>query len=609
MKFRLETLSSLTETPYIISMRRPGPVLMIILTFVSLLAFAQSGYEAEGRILHAQTGEPLIYANIFNLSSGKGTISNTEGYFRIAILHPEDSIRISYIGFQEVYISFHDRSSFYTVELLPGAQLLDEVTIEAQDYSYLYAMVEACRKMTPGQRNAATSKAFYELKSFQGTRQVELVEGYYNLESEGYEPKRLDLKAGRIAIQPYGDRFFVSLESSRALMMFHLMRENDHFPQHPLALSAGNLKRKFYLTPETQYLDHDSDSVFVIRYTPKDTTGSSFRGFIWLNKTKNFFEKITLQCNDVKTHPFLPIFPGDSISAVDLNITKTFRQYNGSVVFGHADFIYEMHYKSRTGKEEAQEYDIQTRAVLYAYDHEHPFVLPVFDFEHADIADYRKINAMPYNDFLWENHDEYRLGHDREVNDRFFSDSLSFTNKTLFSASAGLRRGLMQHPYRQWSEKRVLFREVTPDSSVISQPMRLRTDQYHLAVRMYMDINTYKDSTHILTAAVFDPYASFYHLPIDQRTHCFINIYFDLCEIERRRLEELLRHAAGNQVQDIFRTCEKERETRLEHYLRAVERGTDERELKKYNAIVKKELGLDNMALFLPEMEDKAGEE
>ena len=132
-------------------------------------------------------------------------------------------------------------------------------------------------------------------------------------------------------------------------------------------------------------------------------------------------------------------------------------------------------------------------------------------------------------------------------------------------------------------------------------------DQYDLVVKIYVDINSYKDSTNILTSTIFDPYESYYYLPMDSKTHCFVNLYFDLCEIERRKLEESLRAEKNNihRINEVYNNFLKEFEDKKYSYFKATQRGTNESEMQKYNTIVNEQLGIDNIKLFEPYKSEK----
>ncbi|MBC7885293.1 MAG: carboxypeptidase-like regulatory domain-containing protein [Saprospiraceae bacterium] len=579
----------------------------ILLCFFSLSKsmLGQNQIEIEGIILDKETKEPIPFANIYNKSSKKGTISNADGYFRILNNEVTDTITISFIGYKEQIIKIKADQKNYLIYLEVNILLLNEVTVTPKANSYLFELVQASKKSISSIERK--SKAYYELKSFADGSQIELVEGYYNIDVKGYSLMNLHLKAGRIALGNHRNRFFVSLESSRALLMLNLFGRNDYFPVNPMELSKSKLRKNYYLNLESKYLDGTNDSIYIIEYIPKDTSGLFFNGKIWINKTKNHLIKITLNCDNTLKHPFLPLFPSDKISNVSFNLTQSFNTSDGQIVFNHTDFIYKIDYVSRIGTTQEQKSTFLTKAVLYAYDYENSFNLPFFNFKDFNIGDYRKINAMPYNDFFWTYHDEYRLNDSINTNELFFIDSSSLTNKTLFKSNTILKHGLFEHPYISWSGNRIKFREILSDTSVANAPTGFKSEQYKLAVKIYLDINSYRDSTHIITSTIIDPYESFYHLPMNNQTHCFINIYFDLCEIARRELEEKLNAQTNNvyQAKEIYSDFLTRFEIKSNEYLKAVVRGTIEKEMIKYNNIVYEILGIDNIELFQPYKNEK----
>jgi hypothetical protein len=140
----------------------------------------------------------------------------------------------------------------------------------------------------------------------------------------------------------------------------------------------------------------------------------------------------------------------------------------------------------------------------------------------------------------------------------------------------------------------------TSDHSISSYG--IKSEQYNLAVKIYLDINTYQDSTDLVTAAIFDPYDSYYYLPMDKQTHCFVNMYFDLCEIKRRELEEKIRAENINELQaeEIYDTFMEKMDLDNNAFLKAVQRGTVESEMVRYNDYVYSKLGINNIELFEP---------
>ena len=586
--------------------------LFYVCLFASGFALGQQDGIIEGKVLGATAKDAIPFANVYNKTLKRGTITNADGYFRVEYATLQDTFVVSQVGYLKGMFVISAGQSFYTVELEENARELEEVIIGTDQYSFLFEYLNECRKNAS--TGSANAKAYYELKSYCGAQQLELVEGYYNMQLSGYEIKDLSLKSARLALQPYEDRLYTSQAGSRAIAMLKMTGPNDFFPSTPLDLSRKDAKRIFNLAVEQRYRDEKNDSIYVISYWPKKEEGKAFEGEIWMNKTRFRVEKMTMNCSKCTVHPFLPLFPDDSVLNVALNITKTFVPVNGKMVFQHVDFSYSTDYKSRVGRTDEFHYSVKTAAVLYAYDFERLFDVPKFDFI-ENVSDYRKINAFPYNSFFWENNSEYRLNDENNANERFFLDSNSTTNITFFKSRnkgeitpAGewkrseqqlSKRGYFEHPYIQWSTNRIFLKEMTADTAAQAKLGAVNSLQYNLEVQTFFDVNEYNDSVNVLTATVFDPFTTYYYLPIDKYANCFINMYFDWCEIQRRNWEASRKPGWDvvecKQSYDLFLT-QLSKQKAL--FLKETDRGTNRKAMEKWNSCIVNAIGIDNIALF-----------
>jgi hypothetical protein len=250
--------------------------LFAAMALLPLLLPAQEmpGLWIEGRILDSAGKKPLPYATIYNESTQKGAISNLDGHFRLSAHSAKDVIVITFIGFKKARLPLQEKQTFYEILLEEHAEYLDEISVVASRSSDWYDLLNACRKNQT--QTAASAKAYYELKSRINQQQIELVEGFYNARISGYDLKKLDLKAGRLAVQPYEERLFVSLESSRAITMLQLFEPNPLFPKGPLELSRKQLKKDYSIALSKKYKNENLDSVYVLEYTPH----RRFRSFL-----------------------------------------------------------------------------------------------------------------------------------------------------------------------------------------------------------------------------------------------------------------------------------------------------------------------------------------
>lgn len=579
--------------------------LLFLFIISGRFAFTQESnwIEIEGKVLSEETHEPLPYLRIYNKTTKKGTISNSDGYFSISISAVSDSVVITELGYNLQIVALKPNINYYVIYLELAEIALEEVLITPKDDSYLFEMIRKCKKNESSGSN--TAKAYYELKSYHDSTQIELVEGFYNAELNGSDVTGLHLKAGRLAIQPYENRLFTSQASSRAITQLKLTEENEYFPKTPISAGKREAEKKFYLILDYAYLDEKKDSVYVIHYGPKKGSEGCFSGDLWVNITSFQLEKITMNCTNCSVHPFLPLFPADSISNVDLSISKSFVRVDGKVLFNNVHFSYSVDYKSRTGKAEELSYSIKTNAILYAYDFKNPFSLPKFTLL-ANIDDYRKINAFPYNDFFWRYNDEYRLNDSENRNELFFSNPESVTNATFFKPqgaekfAVNKKRGFFEHPYVHWSTNRIVLKEMIADSTTLESVNAIKAEMYHLDVKVFADLDSYSDSTVLLTETIIDPFTTYYYLPIDNAANCFINMYFDLCEIERRKWVATLKpnEFSTSQYEDKYLEFKTRLEKQQQLFLKETERGTNRKQLEKWNTLIKQELQIDNMDLF-----------
>ncbi len=558
---------------------------------------AQPGLEIiiEGRILDSKTAAPIAYANIYNKRTNKGTISNLDGYFRLSGEGLSDTLVISFLGYQSTLLLLRDRKTFYEVRLQESAQLLGEVTVTPGDDGPLYDLIRACKNNQL--KRPKTSKIYYGLKSYVDETQVELVECFYNGTLAGYDLDALELKTGRFALQPKQKRFFISKESSRAISMLKLLDENAWFPVSPLSLTKPQLKKSYYMDLFKQYRDENRDSIVVLNFVPRDSSGAYFTAQLWINETQKHLMKVELSCLNATRHPFLPLFQTDSINQVALQITRTFAATAGQAHFQHVDFGYKVTYKSRDKKA----YQVATNAVLYAYDFGKAFWLPKFEFTADVIDDFRKINAMPYQAYFWENNEELKLHDQQNQNEQFFNHPNNLTNQTAFSKNAYTPNGILEHPYVFWTRNRLSFTnqfEANPSTKTAGRPALEKP--YHIGIKLFLDVNLLEGELHTTTAAVFDPLISYYRLPVTDTVLCFVNLYFDLMELERQELEAEIRQS-DQSIETIERLYEArlaKTETLSSQYFREVERGAKKKEMKKWNDFVEEKLGIDNIEFF-----------
>ena len=98
-------------------------ILMLLLLLQSIAMWAQM--EIKGRVLDAETGETLPYAQILT-NDGKGCLCNGDGEFVLQDSNA-DSIRVSFIGYTTQWISV--QTNLLDISLQPLSRTLREVEV------------------------------------------------------------------------------------------------------------------------------------------------------------------------------------------------------------------------------------------------------------------------------------------------------------------------------------------------------------------------------------------------------------------------------------------------------------------------------------------------
>ncbi len=552
----------------------------------------------EGRVVDNTTGEALPYALIENITQQSGALSNADGYYQVQSI-AGDSLRCAVMGY-EVYRWVAEASVGYrVVRLQPVSVQLNEVTVVGKDMGFLADIIARTRRAFEADRRVA--KAYLDLKTYYDDQQVELLEAYANAYQIDGRIDRIRYKAGRAALARFGDRLFTSMESSKAIVRMDAFAGHTDFPDTPMEMSAAQMRKAFVFRIQRQFTDAQGDSILVIGYRPREDDGRRCSGRIWINTDRRIFLKWTMEVEHANVYPFVPLFPGDRLENVFMKITQTFSHTAGTTAIEHVDFVYAMDYYSRNGREEFVRYPMRTRALLYLYDRDtQGFALSNFPPLDEDYSDYRKLSAMPYNDCFWRHNTEYVLSDSLQWNAHFFHDTTHITSADLFRGKPIDGRNLYRSSFVPWSPQRITLHEVAEDSVARRTIQSTRSALYNIAVHVYFDLLTCGDSLQVNALAIMDPFQTYYYLERDAASECFINMYFDLCEVLLRQWLRTMQqqHATEADYRKAFETFDQERIRYLDAFKKEVQRGENEKAMRKYNTMIVEELQIDNIALY-----------
>ncbi|MEI6124867.1 MAG: carboxypeptidase-like regulatory domain-containing protein [Bacteroidota bacterium] len=578
-----------------------------IFLFVSFQSFSQT--LIQGTVKDSKTKIPLSFCNIAIKGTTRGTLTNKDGVYQIVVNTAKDTLLFSYLGYNQMAIAASSLNSGKVIWLNPKDIVLQETIIYSDD-DYLFKILEKCRKNLRSDNNESQSKAYFELETQIKNQPAELLECYYNGYLKGISIDELRLKNGRIGLAIIGSRVFNNWQSSLIISKLDLLNKNMYFPSIPFQYSTKEMKKTFNLE-----MVNSDKGTYHIKFTPVKDMHEHFSGDVWIDKQSLLLLKINLLNLDASIHPFVSTWD-DSIRNVSLDIKQTFKQ-EGKVIFPElTQFDYSLMYISGSGKGRLSETilpdmarTINSSCVLYFYDYNKPFILPYFQYSN-DLGDYSEISMIPYNNVFWDNNKALLLTENQKTKLGLISNDGYLINfkegnygqdfcKALFDSTKGYHTN-----YTFWTpNKRIFFirgLKQTEPYSLEKINQSIQTDLYNLKVQLLLDVNQVNDTLDCKTYTVFDEAQTFFHLIKQPYTAVFLNIFFDICEIERRKMEKVFhsKHFNLSEVDSVYNESVKAMDKITWKYTNEVEVGKNEKMMKKWNQYVIDNLSIDNIKMF-----------
>ena len=391
------------------------------------------------------------------------------------------------------------------------------------------------------------------------------------------------------------------------------VRRDDAYPSMPMQLGKRGMHKTFVLeaVPGDAELEH-------IRFHPVKDPEKDFSGELWIDRKTGTLVKTDITIKNAAKHPFLPLFPCDTISNVDISVSRTYRQEEGVTLPDHISFNYHVTYKSIRNKPDSLhdntplivKREISTTGIVSFYDYGDAFILPYFTYD-PDYDDYRKISIIPFNEFFWDHNNTLLLTDNQKESLGFLAregsmftwDNREYGKDFLINLKTNGKR-IFQNYYTFWSPiRRILpnreFLAGNPNLAVMGKTEPL-SSLYNLKAQVLLDVNRLNDSLYCMSYTVFDGKESFYELGEHPATKAFLNIYFDLCEIERQKMQAELdsKSYTATQIDSLYLITIRRISEETKRYLSEVNLGKDETALFKWNKVVISKLGIDNLALF-----------
>jgi len=571
---------------------------------VATALIAQAQVQLQGTVNDAANGEALPWCSISVKGTGKGTVANSEGIFVLTVRVNRDTLVFSYVGYRSLEVPATRLLHDLKVLMEKAGIQLEEVVVHADD-DYLYEIVEKCRKKILKDNQVHFAKVYYGIETLTREQPIEQVECYYNGYLNGISVDSLLFRNGRIGCAELDQRYFLTLNSSMAVSQLNLVWKDQRYPSVPLQLTGKILKKAFHLTMEP-----GDRNLYRIGFQPRKEPRKNFAGSIWIDRRSFDIVKIDLVVENAINHPFSPIYRADRLSEVSISISETYKLNGDFNVPDYMNFTYAFNYLTNRGNQENGNRDsisrrITTHGLLCMYDYDSPFIRPYFTCD-PGFDDYRKMSVIPYNPVFWENNRTMVLTERQKQNLGFFASKgllMNFGEGKYgrdFLTQVHYDSTLYENYYTFWdSSRRLSLNRHLPQNRPYSATKvngQILSNLYHFEVQLLLDVTGVADSFNCRSYAVFDEKRSLFHLPVDKYTGTFINLYFDLYEIERRKMQQTLdsRRWTALQIDSVYRATVKSAGSAARRYLDEVKSGKNIHGLKRWNDNIKEQLGVDN---------------
>jgi hypothetical protein len=556
--------------------------------FAATLLSGQSNIT--GRVVDAVSGAPLPYCTVARIGHAQGTITNEEGIYQLSLAQPQDSVRFSYIGYHPHTRPLNAALDGLDIRLAPMAVQLAEATIRP-DATLYDRVVRANRwiRRAPGVR----SKLFFAVDTYCEGLPVEMIHAYFNASMIGGKLINLGLKNGRIGIASHGGRFFVNYNTTKAFALMDMTADESPFPTSPFKHTVPRLLRKGFIV-ELVSLAATADGVDHLRIVPRHNNTRAFSADLWLAHDGDAVHGLELHCDACPQHPFRLLFDHGRLDTVDLRIRQSWN--TGPTPFPEVmQLDYRMVYTSPGTTD-----SFTSRAVMHAFDPTSTFTLPYFRYP-EEVPDYRKIGWLPADTLFWQR-TQAPLPSARQQQDMAFL-RMNDLNAGAWYGELDNARNFFRPPYAVWSaDRRIRMSDLATAARdpLVGTGPDIKPRMSELVAQIYLDVDTIDGQLIHRSFTVADGYRTMVPREREPWTDCFHNIWLDLCEIQRRKMEAQLARPgttlARAQALHIHYTKVLDRLGR--RLLQETGNGTLCEPLYHWNAVVKEALGIDNIALL-----------
>lgn len=557
--------------------------LLFLINLSFLVSLSAQNRIISGVIIDESTKDAVPYAQVTSNSSKNGTLTEFTGVFSIPIDQNDDTLFINMIGYSSSYITL-EKTPLDTLKLISLVTVLNEA-VKTHVKTDLYRLVSNLKK--DRYTKSRQAKTYYFLESYINNNKIEAVEAFYNGVYENGNLVNLKLKRGKIALRCIDNKCVINSGSAKVFMTAKAFTSNIDMPISPLELVGWRLKNNYNLKMVSSYSDNN-EQIYVIDCFPKKRHNFLFKARIWCNPLSNKLIKLDLECKKALVHPFSPIGQTE-INNVGLLFERTYRDVAGKNFVDEIKFDYEIQYKTNSN----EILTASSIAIIKPFDYQDTFKTPLFNYSISKFKDYRDILLAPPDSSFWKTFMDFRFWQRYKENRSFFND-YELTNGDIVNMYDDEQFG---SNYIKWSTKRITYDPLYKSFDNASFK-HTESSKSLINFKLFLDKNEFgKYSAY----ALIDPVGSFSHIDTSNVEFAFVNMAFDLLEINKRALIEDLNSnpdISNVYVNNKYEQCLKNFRNEFKVFQMETNRGKDGIAMGKWNNHIKNNLGLDNIKKF-----------
>lgn len=303
---------------------QPGKFFLLIffLAFISLNLKAQQTYTISGKVIDAETKEPLAFVNIIQPGTRTGISTDIDGKFSLRSSRPIESIQLTYVGYnllnfaipenkKENLIISLQRKTFDLNEVVifptinPAHRIIDSVLAnryqndpeKLKTFSYtsyektiFTAQLDTVLVVKPDTNAVAISdtiisdSSMAKLKDFFSQQDIAIMEAVVERKFMAPDRNYENVKANRIS--GFQDPIFVFLVSQVQSTSFYHEFFQILDKRYINPISNGSENKYIFILEDTLYTER-LDTVFIISYRPKPNTNfDGLEGVLYINSNK-----------------------------------------------------------------------------------------------------------------------------------------------------------------------------------------------------------------------------------------------------------------------------------------------------------------------------------